>query len=414
MIRLTGKLLAATALAGFAATPYAAAWEDTVVPIVIDQVQLGGTLANLDVYIPESAGSATALAVSVGNTGAGLVNQGNLDYSATQSNSGDATASTTVTGGMVYGTAQSSAMAYGNASTSTTSNGEAVSAVDQMMTGTTSATSSLRLSGSGTVYSSTTAAANVSNTSATYGASTSSETQLSGGDVHADSDAEVCCNGRSATYTTTAAGNTSTATGSTSTTIATVNQTTASGTTIAATGAVYMADGNDVVSEVTAAGNSQVIQNEWGYASLGREGGPSEQTNAADVSAHSELVLDHWSGTATGSAYSVGNSAVVSNVGSDTALYSAQDNQGDVSSAIVFAGQSWVGGAGFVDATAAGNVSSATLCNYCGNAAVYGSTQQVNSGNIVAQTFVNAPMSGGMTSSASAMGNVATYRSDGD
>ena len=408
MATLSCKLLTASAAAALAAAQVALAE-----PVTIDQVQLGNTLSNLTVEVPGEADAATAVSTSVGNTAAALFDTGSLEFSATQTNSGDSTATSQLRGGTVWGTATSATTAYGNAATGGSWNGDVAYDTTQTMTGNTSAASDIYLDSAGDLGVATTAAANVSVSASDYGATSGTQTQVSAGNVSATTDATSCCTAYSGTLLTTAAGNVQSSAGYTSNRIVTVDQTTAAGTSIAASGSIYMADGNDVTNMATSAGNSSVTDNQWGYASLGLDGAPAQQTNGADVSADSTVVLDHWSGFANSSAYGVGNSALVSNVGSDTAMYATQTNTGDVSSSATLAGQSWVGGTGSANAVSIGNAASTYLCNLCGDSAVYGTTAQSNSGNITATGYVNTPVAGAVMGSASAIGNASTFRSGG-
>ncbi|MEZ5946795.1 MAG: holdfast anchor protein HfaD [Hyphomonas sp.] len=281
------------------------------------------------------------------------------------------------------------------------------------MSGDTSASAIVSLQGSSALSTATTAAANVSVSANDYGTAGGTQTQVSEGDVSASTNAVDCCGGWSATLLTTAAGNVISAEGYTATRIVTTDQTTAAGTTITADSDVYMLDGNDVTNMSTASGNSVVVNNEWGYTSLGLDGAPATQDNGADVDAASYVELDHWSGYAVSSAYGVGNSALVSNVGTDTAMYTTQSNTGDVSSSAALVGQSWVGGSGMANAVSIGNATSTYLCNLCGDSAVYGGTSQMNSGNITATGYVNTPVAGMVMGSATAIGNASTFGSGG-
>ncbi|MCA8900201.1 MAG: holdfast anchor protein HfaD [Hyphomonas sp.] len=406
MARKTRHFTATAIAAALAAAPLAGAD-----PIIIDQVQLNGTLGALIVEVPGEADAATAVATAVGNTAAGLLDSGSIDAVVTQQASGDSFATAELRGGTVWGPATIASTAYGNAATGSTWAGDIAADVTQTMSADTTALATTRLDTAGSVTSAATAAANVLVTANDYGTASGTQTQLSEGDVSAWTNASVLRNTQSATWLTTASGNNLTSAGSSATRLVTSNQTTADGTTVAAGADIYMQDGNNVSSALTAAGNSVTVTNEWGYASLGLEGGPAEQLNGADIEALSAVELDHWSGYAVSSSYGVGNSAAVSNVGADTAMYTAQVNTGDVTSGATLTGQSWVGGTGAANAVAIGNAASAFLCNLCGDSAVYGSANQVNSGATTAYSYVNTPVAGAIMGSATAIGNSATFAS---
>jgi hypothetical protein len=407
------KLMSAAATLALIAAPAATAWEGAPAPIVLDQVQLNQTVSDLDVQVTGHANDALAASTAVGNSGAALFKMGSIDYDATQANHGDVAATGSLTGGNV-GNAHAATTAYGNSSTAGTWMGNSYYRADQVMNGDTSASTTINLGATNNVAASTTAAANVSVSASEYGDNAAFQTQDVNGNVIANTDVDLCCANSSGTFVTTASGNVTSSSGSTSTSIVGAVQTTQAGTLIQAASDVYMHDGNDIVSAVTASGNSAVLTNEWGYASLGRQGSEVFQGNDADIDGQSYVTLDHWSGTATSSAYGVGNSSMVSNIGSDTALHTIQNNYGNVSTTASLTGQSWVGGAGHASAISIGNAASATLCNTCGDGVLSGTVSQYNAGNTTATTRMNTPHAGSVIGSASAIGNSATFTSNGD
>ena len=261
------------------------------------------------------------------------------------------------------------------------------------------------------IASATTAIANISNSSAEYGTLRSFQTQESTGSVYAETDADLCCEGGQASFVTTAAGNTVSSSGSTTTNYTGAVQTTASGESITGITDVYMQAGQDVTAVTTSAGNSATVTNAWGYATLGRQSSELYQGNDSSVNAETYVTLDHWSGYGVSTAYGVGNSALISNVASDTGLYAIQNNTAGVSAQASLTGQSFTGGTGLVNATAIGNAATATLCNVCGDAVLEGNVSQYNSADTYAQGTVYTPNAGTVIGSASAIGNSATYTS---
>src|SRR5262249_30639454 len=81
---------------------------------------------------------------------------------------------------------------------------------------------------------------------------------------------------------------------------------------------------NNAVGNATANANTVNVDNQWGYVNA-----RARQDASANVHAQSTVTLGGDFGMASSSAYGVGNSAAVSNFGSDTVLDVAQNNSGD-------------------------------------------------------------------------------------
>lgn len=414
MTRYMTSLLGAAAGAMLLAGPASGqdAYEDNT-PIVIDQIQTGDLWSNMNVHVGTDADHAASSATTTGNSANGLVTDQNLDYDAVQQMDGHATAEASLTGGLVTGTATVTSTAYGNASNAGAWNGDSFAQSHQVMNGDTYASSTLDIVGAGTVGVATTAVANVAATAGEFGENRAFQTQASNGSVSAETDADLCCDGESASFATTAAGNTISSTGYTTTAIQGAVQTTASGTTIRGLTDLYMGEAVNTVAVTTASGNSYVLHNEFGYTSLGREGSELFQGNESEIDAQTYVTLDSFSGYAAASAYGVGNSAVVTNSGSDTALHTIQSNFATVGAQASFNGASMSGGVASLSATAIGNTASATLCNFCGDAALSGRTQQFNSASVYAIGSATLPQGGTIIGTATAIGNSATYQSGG-
>ncbi|MEP1144275.1 MAG: holdfast anchor protein HfaD [Henriciella sp.] len=408
---MTKMLVSAVALT--AATAGSSFAQDQHSVAEIDQVQLNDVWSDMRVEIPEYAWDATSTSTAVGNAAAGLVTEGSIDLDVQQQLDGNVTATNQIIGGNA-GQAIATTTAYGNSTTGGTWAGDNYYRAEQVSNGDVAADTTVDMQNAGTVATGTTAIANVSVPTAEYGKNAAFQIQESNGSVQATTDVDMCCDGKSATFATTAGGNALSSTGSTSTNINGAVQTTASGETIAAASDVYMGFGHNVLAATTAFGNSANQSNEWGYATLGREGSEVFQGNDSDVDAQSYVTINEWSGYATSSAYGVGNTAVTSNVGSDTGLYAVQNNYGTVSSDASFTGSSASGGAGIVTSTAIGNAATATLCNTCGDAALHGQTNQYNAGSVIARGSATVGQSGSVFGSATAVGNAATYQSNGN
>ncbi|MEM9740829.1 MAG: holdfast anchor protein HfaD [Pseudomonadota bacterium] len=381
--------------------------------IIIDQIQTGDLWSSMDVHIETKATDAAASATTVGNTAAGLITTGDLDFDANQAMHGSVEAAASVDGANVSGTAFTAATAYGNASTAGTWMGNSQNQSHQTMTGDVSATSVIDLNSSANVSASTTGIANVATTSGEFGDNNAFQTQTSAGSVNANTLASVGGSSGTAAFVATASGNTVYSAGHTTTALQGAVQTTAMGERIEGHADIQMGTTGSAFVATTAAGNSYLLNNEFGYASLGREGSELYQGNESEVLARTFVDLGVFSDQAAVSAYGVGNSAAVTNLGSDTALHTIQSNFADVTSQVQFSGVSTTGGVVQVSSIAIGNTASAGLCVTCGQATLQGTTTQFNSASISATGSIQATQIGSLTGSATAIGNSATYQSSG-
>ncbi|WP_018147936.1 holdfast anchor protein HfaD [Henriciella marina] len=378
----------------------------------IDQVQFGDVWADMDVQLPEHTPNGVSTSTTVGNLANATRHAGDIDSEVRQSFDATSRATNSVRGYSV-GTGVSTTTAYANASSAGTNYGANSSYAQQEAAGSVEANSRIELYQANQVASASTAVANVSTNDNNDGFSIADQTQYSAADVTSETDADMWQNGTSASFATTAGGNASSSTGYTSTNYNRALQKTEDGTRISGSTDVYMKDGTNVTAATNSFGNSATVHNEWGYATLGIDGAPTKQDNQADVDAQSYVTLDHWSGYANSSSYGVGNSALISNVGSDTVMYADQSNSGTVYSYAKLDGASWTGGTGVVTSTAVGNAATATVCNFCSEGAVGGRVNQVNTGAVIAQGQANTNYGGGIYGSASAIGNAATIQSLG-
>ena len=379
----------------------------------IDQVQFGDVWSQMDVQLPDHTPDAVSTSTSVGNLANATLKSGDVDSEVRQSFDAVSRATNNLEG-YSAGTAVSTTTAYANASSGGTSYGSNSYFAQQDAEGTVDAYSRVDLFQTNQAAGATTAIANVSTSDNYDGFSISDQTQYSNADVTAETDADVYQNGTSASFATTAGGNASSSTGYTSTDYNRALQRTESGTRVSASTDVYMRDGTNVTAATNSFGNSATVNNEWGYATLGVDGEDTVQENNADIDAQSYVTLDQWNGYATSSAYGVGNSALISNVGSDTVMYADQTNSGTVTSYAKLEGASWSGGAGILTSTAIGNAATATVCNYCSEASVGGRINQTNSANINAYGQANTSYGGVVQGSATAVGNAATLQSLGN
>ena len=379
----------------------------------INQVQLGDVWSDMDVYVPESTTEVGSTSVSVGNTATAARIYGDVSSEITQEFDATSTATNRLRG-YSAGRAVATTTAYGNAAYGGTDDGTNSFRTQQSASGRIEALTDIQLSGASEIASATTAIANVASTDNNYGSNNANQVQQSSADVIAETDADMCCDGYYASFATTAGANATSSTGYTSTNNNNARQVTSDDSAVRASTDVYMNDGHNVSAVTNAFGNSATVHNEWGYATLGQAGEPVEQTNGAEIDAQSYVTLDHWSGYATSSAYGVGNSALISNVGSDTVMYANQTNDGTVGSQASFSGQSTVGGAGIVSATSIGNAATGTVCNYCSDGAVGGVINQTNNGQVYAYGRATTTYGSAIFGSATAIGNSATLQSAGD
>lgn len=417
MRKLTLCLLGAAASAALLSTPALAGedGDDIYIPYSVyeaDQEQYGDIHSTITLEIEDYSAAAVSNSVALGNSATGHVKSGDMDSDITQVLHGDVLADNGIYGGS-SGHVVATTTAYGNSASGGTWDGNNYFYADQTATGDVEAHTQVDMDGAYAIATGTSAIANVSSSSDEYGDNRAFQSQDSQGSVVATTDVDLCCDGDAAVFTTTAGANAVSVEGSSTTSFTGAVQTTAEGEHVVASSDVYIWDGHNVHSATTAFGNSATVHNEWGYATLGRDGSELYQENSSDIVSETYVTLDHWSGTATTTAYGLGNSALISNVGSDTGLYAQQQNNGNVIAHVDFAGQAWTGGAGVSTATAIGNAATATLCNYCGDASVQGSVHQVNNGNVTASTYVSAPHSGGIHASAAAVGNSSTFTSTG-
>lgn len=382
-------------------------------PIIIDQIQDGDIWSNMNVIVPDETGSAAATATTSGNAGAMLQRDSDVNLVARQETTGDASSEARLEGGVVNGQASAIATTYGNAITTTAEGGNSWVETDQRMTGDTTATAELELLGGNYVTGAATAIANAVSTHGEYGELYGDHDQTSEGSVTATTDADLCCDGTQASFVSVAGGNAVTSTGYTTTAIQSGTQTTGPNATLRGLTDVYIYEAVNTAAASTVAGNSYVLENQFGYTSLGQDGNALSQTNASEVDAQTYLTVGEWHGYAAATSYGVGNSAMVSNLGSDTALYAEQTNTATVGAQASFNGSSMTGGVATLSSTAMGNAATASLCITCGDAVVSGATYQYNSGNVYAYGTMTVPTSGGVVGSASAIGNSATYQSSG-
>lgn len=373
-----------------------------VPPIIVDQLQWGDVFADMTVVSTAEA-EATASALAAGNSIAAANTDGDMDVQATQDLGGAVFATATVEAGNARTTAVASAQ--GNTIEAQTENGnlrldayQNADGGDILARATASAINSSQL-----VVVANAAANNVA-TSADTGDLDVALTQDSAVSVYAFADADACCVSESVVGAN-AAANAWSSESYTSTVAADITQRATEGEVYAASDA-YQVQGYNVTNAAAASGNSINAANQWGYLAL-----RGRQENEAAIRAEARTTLATWEGVAATSAFGVGNSALVTNVGSDIVVDLAQVNTGGVDAEASFTGGTASNGSGEVilGATAIGNAFTGYVCSECADTTVTGVLSQNNGGSIRATGTIRTNSVGAVIGSASAIGNSATF-----
>lgn len=375
--------------------------------IVNDQLNTGGVSAATTLHAPHTAG-ASASTLGAGNAmNASAVQQG-VDVSSRQILRGPVRAVTTVDIGAARGATVAAGVAQGNAAQIAGCCATITGRSDQVAEegADVSAYSNVRVGSADTVVSAASASANNLSIHSARGIVDYYAGQYSSSRVTAVSTITACCNNGSLTSGATAAGNNAAATGESATVYMNVDQSNM-GAVVAYSG-VDAGSATNVTSAAAAAGNLASVQNEWGYAQLG-----GYQENSAPVSATSEVFLHDWDGFAVSGANAIGNSAIVSTVGSDAQVALTQNNfgGGGVSASASLVGSSSQGGVGMATASATGNAITAATCTSCGSSPVgiQAYTSQYNYAPVTATATIMGGSSGALVGSATAVGNSATF-----
>ena len=379
---------------------------------IVDQYLYEDVHASIITDIEDYSAEVSSNVIGLGNTASAWVENGDLNSVMSQTLGATVTAENLIDGGTA-GHVSASTLAYGNSGSSGTIWGANQHFANQIAYADIEAHAHIDMQGAYTIASTSSAIANVSASMNENGETAANHIQSSQGSVTATTDADMCCDGGAAVFTTMAGANAISLEGSATTSQTEASQATTMGEAVVASSDVYIWDGHNVHNASSAFGNSATVYNAWGYATLGQDGSELRQDNASDITSETYVTLDHWSGTATATAYGLGNSALMSNIGSDTSLYSTQINTGDVLAQLDFNGQSWTGGAGIVTATAMGNAASASLCNYCGDATLQGRVHQTNHGQVTASAHITASHSGSVHGTVAAIGNASTFTATG-
>ena len=382
--------------------PYSA----EVQQVINNQLQLGNSIATLNVYANESYEGTTATGTAVGNV-VSAKNQGvDMNVESTQSLRGNVSSVNLVDVAFAGGNTISSSVAEGNAGQSLSIAGNAyVKSQQDTIYGTNvTGVSIVNVGASENVASNAQAAGNNWNTAIQHGYLENIAGQYNSSEVSAYSGISAVYNTGAMNSGAVAAGNSNVVVGEASTIQSFVEQKNFGK--VDAVSEIYAEYGRDVTSAANAYGNNASVTNKFGYAELG-----GYQENSNNVYGGSTITLHDWEGSAVSGSTAMGNSALLSNLGSDARLSMGQNNYGNVTSTANLFGSSSQGGVGMATSFAAGNTMTGFTCASCGMADVKmnGYANQSNYGNVTATTNIVAGSAGALIGSATAVGNSATF-----
>jgi hypothetical protein len=400
----TAKIILAS-VAALALIPAMASAQHAPYNVLNGQMQLNDVIGVLHVEMGNANGVA-GTATAAGNNMAAKAVERDMNVVSSQTLNGNVGALSNISAGSARGTTLGTAVAAGNIAqvegccAATTSDVTQVTTYGKSI----NATSVVRVGSSDAIVSATQSTGNSFSGWTANGYTNGFAGQYNGAAINADSVVEACCNNTSVTSQSVAAANSARWGGESATIYANVEQKNYAD--VAATSRVGIHSATNVTSAAAAAGNLAEIQNKWGYAQM-----DGYQENNNRISAASVVQLGDWGGYAVSSANTIGNSALVSNLGSDVTMSMSQHNGGDVTSFAMLQGNSSRGGVGAVSSMATGNAMTGYACASCGSPSVKveGYSTQFNAGNVTAATYVGVGTAGPINASATAIGNSATF-----
>jgi hypothetical protein len=398
------KIILAT-VAAIALFPAMASAQHGAYNVLNGQVQLNDVMGVLNVQMGDANGIAGTSA-AVGNNMAAKTVERNMNVDSNQTLDGNVNALSNISTGSARGTTLSTAVAGGNIAQVEGCCASTTAKVSQVVVyGKSIDANSIVRTGSADAIVS--AAQSTGNTFASWtanGFTNGNVGQYNSAKISANSLVEACCNNDSVTSGAVAAANSARWGGESATIYANVEQKNYAD--VTATSRVGILSATNVTSAAAAAGNLAEIQNKWGYAQLD---GYQENNNA--IGSASAVHLGNWGGHAVSGANSIGNSALVSNLGSDVTMSMTQHNNGNISSFASLEGNSSRGGVGVVSAMATGNAITGYACASCGSPSVKveGYTNQTNYGSVTAIANVGVGTAGFISANATAIGNSATF-----
>jgi hypothetical protein len=394
-------------VAALALIPAVASAQHAPANVLNGQVQLNDVMSYVNVQMGEANGI-TGTNLAAGNNMAAKSVQQDMTVVSLQELDGNVAANTYINAGSARGLTLSTAVAHGNAAQVEGCCANTNTAVTQFAYGegnrSISANSVIKAGSSDTIVSATQATANTFGSWTANGSTTGYAGQFNAATVNSNSIVEACCNNDSVTSGAVAAANSARWAGESATIFAAVDQKNYADAN--AHSGVAIHSGTNVTSAAASAGNLAEIQNKWGYAQL-----DGFQGNQGNINASSVVQLGDWGGFAVSGANAIGNSALVSNLGSDVGVNMMQNNFGNVTGFAMLEGNSSRGGVGVVSSMATGNAITGYACASCGSPSVKveGYTSQMNTGNVTAATYVGVGTAGPITANATAVGNTATF-----
>lgn len=402
---MTNAKFILASVAAIALFPAIASAQHAPYNVLNGQMQMNDVIGVLHVEMA-AANDVTGTSTAAGNNMAARAVQQDMNVVSTQHLNGNVGALSTITAGSARGLTLSTAVAAGNTAQVEGCCATTTSDVNQVTTygNSVNATSVVRVGSSDAIVSATQSTGNSFAGWTANGATTGFAGQYNGATINADSVVEACCNNTSVTSGSVAAANSARWGGESATIYADVDQKNYAD--VNATSRVGIHSGTNVTSAAAAGGNLAEIQNKWGYAQMT---GYQENNNA--INAASVVQLGDWNGFAVSGANAIGNSALVSNLGSDVTMSMGQHNGGNVTSFAMLEGNSSRGGVGVVSSMATGNAITGYACASCGSPSVKveGYSSQYNGGNVTAATYVGVGTAGPISASATAIGNSATF-----
>lgn len=350
-------------------------------------------------------GNVNLTTVGVGNM-LEVETQSSHDVTSTQQFGGFATSTATTSGVELTGTATTTSSAYGNSAVLELRGDSDINLTQTAADGS-NVFSGASLNVDGYSYSNITAATAVANAVETigeYGSVVGAIRQDSGAAVEARANVEARTGGLGEFSVTaaTASGNAIRSSGDESAVILATDQ--ANRGAVRASARVN-AGGGGVFTTVAAQaqGNGLDVATEWAYGEA-----RGSQNNSGNTDAEANINIGNFDNESIfASSESLGNSAILTNLGTDTFLGLDQTNSGRVNSIMRFDGN--FGGEVIGSSAAFGNAATSWGCAACPDTRTEGTINQTNTGAVNA-TFQTQYLTGwGTTGTATAVGNSATF-----
>lgn len=376
--------------------------------VINDQLQMGDAFANLQVVSANANGGAFS-GLAVGNTLSVRAVEENLSLSSNQKLEGNVKALNNIAIDKATGALVSSAVAQGNAGQYEACCANTNASAQQVVTAgkEVTAVSNVKVKSSDTILSNAQAAAN------NWGSAIKNATtyqwvgQYNAANVNAGAYVDACCNNKEIVAASVAAGNSNSMAGLNATIYSSADQKNYGN--VSAQTFIKNNSATNNTGSSSAVGNNVTIANEWGYVNLN-----GYQENQGAINATTIVLNGDWAGMAVAGASAMGNSALVTNIGSDVDINLVQGNWGGapITANAIFDGNSSHGGVGMASSYAAGNSITGYSCAGCNpnnSVHVNANTAQYNYSNVTANTYISGSTSGMLVGSATAVGNSATF-----